>query len=395
MQLLCTVVTDIAELERMGPEWEDLLTRSDCNEPTLSPLWMLSWWRVFGPLAGRRLRAGVLRDGSRLVGIVPLVSRRVWHRPGVPFRRLEAMASGEPEEDEIASDYIGAVIERGAEEAASEALGRALGEGAFGAFDELVLPAMDGTRKATFVLADALGRRDLSVTVTCTGQAPYVPLPPTWQGYLGALSSSRRYLVNRSLRDFEAWAGGTVELREAKDPEQLERMRRTLVALHEERWQARGKEGVFGSPRFSAFHDAVMPALFERGALSLSELWARGEPVAALYNVVWNGKVYFYQSGRKPDLPGKLRPGIVAHALAMRRAIDLGLREYDFLKGKSRYKQELALASRPIVEVRAARRSLRETLRGQTERGIAVVRMLRHRAPAQPAHAEPGGAKRA
>jgi len=395
MALLCTVVTDIAELERLRAEWEDLLARSDCNEPTLSPLWMLSWWRVFGPLAGRRLRAGVLRDGSRLVGIVPLVSRRVWHRPGVPFRRLEAMASGELEEDEIASDYIGAVVERGAEEAVSEALGRALAEGAFGSFDELVLPAMDGTHKAPFVLAEALGRRDLSVSVTSTGQALYIPLPPTWQGYLAALSSSRRYLVNRSLRDFEAWAGGTLELREAQNLAELARMRETLVALHEARWQARGKGGVFESPRFAAFHDAVMPELFAQGALSLLELWARGEPVAALYNVIWNQKVYFYQSGRKPDLPGKLRPGIVAHALAIRRSIELGLREYDFLKGKSRYKEELALAARPIVEVRAARRSLREALRGQTERGIAVVRKLRHRAPAQPARVGQGSAKRA
>jgi CelD/BcsL family acetyltransferase involved in cellulose biosynthesis len=395
MQLLCSVVTDIVELEKLRPEWDDLLARSDCNEPTLSPLWLLSWWQVFGPLGGRRLRVGVLRDGPRLAAIVPLVSRRVWHRPGVPFRRLEAMASGEPEEDEIASEYIGAVIERGAEEAVSEALGRALDEGAFGAFDELILPAMDGTRKVPFMLADAFGRRDLAVTVTCTGQAPYVPLPPTWQGYLGALSSSRRYLVNRSMRDFEAWAGGKVELREAKDLEQLERMRGTLVALHEQRWQARGEGGVFGSPRFSAFHCTVMPALFAQGALSLSELWARGEPVAALYNVVWNGKVYFYQSGRKPDLPGKLRPGIVSHAFAIRRAIELGLREYDFLKGTSRYKEELALAARPIVEVRAARRSLREALRGQTERGIAVVRNLRHRVPAKPVQAGQGGVKRA
>jgi CelD/BcsL family acetyltransferase involved in cellulose biosynthesis len=56
------------------------------------------------------------------------------------------------------------------------------------------------------------------------------------------------------------------------------------------------------------------------------------------------------------DLPKELRPGVVLHALAIRRSIELGRREYDFLAGGSRYKQDLALAVRPLCTVRLVRR---------------------------------------
>jgi CelD/BcsL family acetyltransferase involved in cellulose biosynthesis len=120
-----------------------------------------------------------------------------------------------------------------------------------------------------------------------------------------------------------------------------------------------------------------MPELFRRGALELAELCARGEPVAALYNVVWKDKVYFYQSGRRADLPGKLRPGIVAHALAIRASIEAGRREYDFLAGAARYKMDLALATRPLVEVRVAQKSLREAMREGAKRAAKRLEELR------------------
>ena len=376
MELCCTVVSDITELEAMQGDWEALLDRSDCNEPTLSPLWILPWWRVFGGTDGRALRAIRITREGELVGLWPLVSRRVWHR-GVPFRRLEALPSGEDEADEIVSEYIGIVAERGAEDEVAEAAAQALEGGIVGAWDEVVLPAMDGSKRAPFALADALGRRGLMVTLTERGRSPYVTLPRSFEAYLAALPSSRRYLVRRSMRDLESFARGELVFSVARTQEELAAARATLVSLHEARWQKDDRSGVFSSPRFTAFHDAVMPALLARGALELGVLRAGGEPVAALYNLVWKDKVYFYQSGRRADLPAKLRPGIAAHAMAIRMAIEAGRREYDFLGGDVRYKLDLALGSRPLVEIRAARRTLREAFRDHAERAAREFARLR------------------
>jgi CelD/BcsL family acetyltransferase involved in cellulose biosynthesis len=120
-----------------------------------------------------------------------------------------------------------------------------------------------------------------------------------------------------------------------------------------------------------------MPALLDRGALELRWLEARGEPIAAIYNIAWQGKVQFYQGGRRMDLPKGLRPGTAIQALAIRAAIEDGRREYDFLAGTARYKMELALAARPLVELRATRPSLGDAARRAAELAIAQARALR------------------
>jgi len=378
MSLRCTVVTDISEAMRSAGEWEDLLSRSDNNEPTLSPLWISSWWSVFGALDGRSLRVGFVFDDRRMLGIFPLIQRRSF-RFGVPFRTLEALPSGEAEQDEIVSEYIGLVSERGAEEVVAGAFGRALFAGAFGPWDELCLPSMNGETGAPRALFRALSREGAMVTLTERSLCPYVPLPGTFDEYLRALSSSRRSMVSRSIRDLERFSGGKLSYRVARTLEQLGSARATLERLHASRWGKAGAEGVFSSRLFSTFHDRVMRDLFERGGLELVEIFAGEEPVAALYNIVWNDKVYFYQSGRRADLPSKLRPGIAAHALAIRAAIEAGRREYDFLGGPARYKMDLALATRPLVDMRAARRSVREILRKGAERARARLIELRDR----------------
>ncbi|HZS40676.1 MAG TPA: GNAT family N-acetyltransferase [Polyangia bacterium] len=379
MRLDVSVLRHAHELEQLEPEWSALLERSDSNQPTLSPLWIRTWWSIFGHDDGRDLRVLLFWDRGRLVGLAPLQARRYWYRPGLPYRRLELLASGEAEADEICSDYIGVVAERGAEEDVARGVVTALEAGALGGWDELVLPAMDGASALTSLLTGALTHARIATESVVTSEAPYVPLPATWAAYLEKLPSSRRYLVTRSLRDYEKWAAGDSRLHVASTPAELVEGQRVLHSLHGERWGAEGEGGVFRSERFTKFHERVMAALLERNALELSWLTVRGEPIAALYNIVWDGKIHFYQSGRKIELPKGIRPGIVAHAYALQRAIAAGRREYDFLAGASQYKMQLALATRPLVRVRAVRAPMRERSRVAVERLLAFAPRLRAR----------------
>src|SRR4051812_1266351 len=115
--LATTVVTDPGLLEGMRAEWDALLDRSATREPTLTSAWMLAWWSVFGGTGDRALRVLLLREGGRLVGLVPLLARTAWYPPALRFKRLELLGSGEDEADETCSDYLGAVAERGKERA--------------------------------------------------------------------------------------------------------------------------------------------------------------------------------------------------------------------------------------------------------------------------------------
>jgi CelD/BcsL family acetyltransferase involved in cellulose biosynthesis len=212
-----------------------------------------------------------------------------------------------------------------------------------------------------------------------------------------AVGRSRRYVVTRSLRELDAWSTSGWVLRRARTRQELQEGTRVLRALHAERWSAEGRSGVFASQRFARFHDAVMPRLLagEDGA-SLELVWlvAQGRPLAASYSIVYRGKLYFYQSGRRVDVPKSVRPGIALHALSIRASIEAGLREYDFLAGASRYKRDLALASRPIVTLRAVAGTARargvEAVRVLTERAIARVRAVRRGDGTSPAAPERG-----
>jgi hypothetical protein len=95
------------------------------------------------------------------------------------------------------------------------------------------------------------------------------------------------------------------------------------------------------------------------GRLELQWLVVAGRPVVALYNIVYRGRVYFYQSGRKLDVPKSVKLGLAAHALALRAAMEDGHSEYDFLAGASQYKRQLALAKHPLVTLTVAAPSVR------------------------------------
>jgi CelD/BcsL family acetyltransferase involved in cellulose biosynthesis len=372
-----TVVTGIEDLIALRETWEELLVRSTANEATLSPPWMLAWWDVFGTDDDRELRTLAFHEGDRLVGLAPLLARDASYRPGLRFRRLELLGSGEPESDEICSDYLGVIADRGAEDAVADAFVQAIVEGRLGAWDEVVLPAMNGSTGMPRLLATQLSRHGVDVDLAERNQAPYLPLPSTWDAYLESLSPSRRAFIRRSLRRFESWAGAPPRLHHARTRAELAEAHQVLVALHGERWAEAGKQGVFDSRRFRAFHDRVMPELFDRNALDIGYLEAHGRPVSAFYNIVWDGRSQFYQSGRAVDVPRQVPVGVVMHACLIQDAIDRGLREYDFLAGTSRYKMTFATEMRPLVTLRAARRSLVEMARRATDVVVQEGRRLR------------------
>jgi CelD/BcsL family acetyltransferase involved in cellulose biosynthesis len=367
--LLC----DRAAVEAAVPAWRELLADSACNEPTLSPEWLLTWWDVYGSHQGRQLRFVRFDAAGKLVGLAPLLLRRHWYRPGVPFRRLEPLGSGEREADAVCSDYLNVIARRGHEVGVARTFADALRSGTLGGWDELVMPLMAGDGPMPALLAESCREAGFEAEVVTTTEAPYVPLPPTWDAYLAALGRKERYLVKRTLRDFAQWAGDDAVFHRATNAAELEEGKRVLRELHVERWEGTGG-GTFRSPLFLDFHDQVMGRLLGAGALELLWLTVRGEPIATTYSLRWDRKLHFYQCGRKMTVPKDVRPGGVLLYHAIRAAIESDLREFDFLGGVATYKRQLALASRSLVRLRVNRRCVVEGLRKAIERGKSWLR---------------------
>jgi hypothetical protein len=361
-------------LRTLRSSWEELLARSSDNELPLHPIWILSWWDVFGGVGRRSLRSLAFFDGDRLVGLAPLLARRHVYRPGIPFRRLEMLGAGEDTADETCGDYLGIIAEHGRGDDVSSAFAHALVSNVCGPWDELVVSSMNGQSPLPEALRRAFESHGLGVELEEWASSPYVPLPKTWDEYLGALTQSKRSRVRKVLRAFEEWAGGPPRIVRVRSRAEITEATRVLVKLHAERWAS---EGVFGSPRFRAFHDRLMPALLDVSALDLGWISVRGEPVVAFYNFRWNGKTSYYQTGRRLDIPDEVRVGLAMNAYLIRAAIEEGQREYDFMAGIGQHKMALALETRPLVRLRVVKPSLLESARAATVRGVTLVKNAR------------------
>ena len=352
MSLRVRSIHSVDELRGLATAWNDLCLRS-ANELSTTPLWLLLWWDIFGKEDLRRLHVLAIFDGQRLVGLAPLLVRPALYRRVLPVRRLELLGSGEREADEICSDYNGVISEPGYEVPVLDAVVSHLAQQR--SWEHLVLHGLDGESPLVPLLERALNAAGMPTERKEVSICPYIPLPKTFDQYLETLTPKRRRFVRKGLRDFEAWAPDHSFV-VAQDAVGLAQGRRVLQQLHGTRWAESGGAGVFVSNKFDAFHQHLMQELLARNALQLGWLVGNNRPLAVLYNFVWKGRVYNYQSGRAVDLPNTIRVGILSHLYAIQHSIALGLEQYDFLAGRQRYKLELSLASRPLVAIHAWRK---------------------------------------
>ena len=221
-RLTVSVIDNVGELERLAAEWEQLLAQSAGQHFALTPTWVLTWWKVFGSEAGRRLHVLVVRNGQSLVGLFPLLRRLRWHRGVVPLRRLELLATGEDERDEVLSEYLGPIVAINWEDRVVAALAAELAND-LRQWHEIVLSAVDGQSPAAAKLSEAFGTLGFTCEHRSTAACPFIRLPKDWNDYLAALPSEHRYQVRRTEREFERWAGNSHSVQVAKTRDELDR----------------------------------------------------------------------------------------------------------------------------------------------------------------------------
>lgn len=365
-------ITSRQGFARLEAEWNALLSQSGSDTITLTHQWLLTWWDVFGE--GRELCLLLARESEKLVGIAPLLKRRV-RRLGVPLRRVEFLASGELEADEICSDYLDFIIQK---ERESEILG------AFLDFltkdktwDELVLTDISGESPNLAVLRELGKMRGLSFEVTREQTCIFVSLPASRDELVASISSQKRKRLNKDRRTVEERA---MRVQSVASSDGFEAAFETLVALHQERWTSRGFPGSFSSAKFLRFHRELAPKILAHGWIQIWVLWQDDAPLCAVYDFVYAGKIFHYQSGFSDLETPLLQPGMLIRDYALEAGIARGLTECDFLKGEiGGYKSSWGSQTRPILQVRLARGGGREAAFQAVSRVAERLRPWRRR----------------
>jgi CelD/BcsL family acetyltransferase involved in cellulose biosynthesis len=332
-------VFDWRKWPELAPEWERLHRMCPDASVFLSREWVDCWLATFGEALAPEIV--VFSRAGEAIGCCLLVWRTVRVR-GIPMRRVYLNCAGEDDADSTCIEYNGllSVPEH------ADAVAAALLEHLRGCrWDELLLYGIPpdtaiGRAAASLGTGDGAAKPSHNVDLAAIRAAG--------GNYDASLSSNTRQQIRRSLRLYEQ-AGGSCTIHVARSAGEGLQILDRLAGLHQAAWHDRGRPGVFASARFTAFHRRLIAVLFERNAIFLAEVRSGDEVIAALYSPVARGKVYFYQSGFHYSEDARLKPGLVAHYLAIRHCLEsTDLMEYDFLAGDSQYKRSLGTGSRAL-----------------------------------------------
>ena len=361
-------VENVADLEKLRGEWDELLQASASNSFFLTWEWLYPWWKHLS--GDRKLCLVTLRSGGELIAIAPLAARPRRLVGGLAGRSLEFVGA-----DRVCSDYLDLIIRWGKETEAVEALGEYLGR-------EMLTLEMANLRRTSCLaaaLAVELEQRGWSPREQTIGVCPFIPLAGhSWESYLATLGPEHRYNFRRRLKNVTN--ASQLRFEQARSPAEAQAALAGLVALHNMRWQGRGGgSDAFNRSDLIAFHEEVCRFALDRGWLRLFLMTMNGRPVASLYGFLYNRTFYFVQSGFDPAY-GKHSVGLLAMGLAIKSALEEGAEEYDMLRGEEPYKFHWARETRDLgrLDLYPPRLSARLDLHTQSMRRAArtVVRRV-------------------
>jgi CelD/BcsL family acetyltransferase involved in cellulose biosynthesis len=317
--------------------WSSLHDATPGASIYLSLEWMRTWVEVYGAeFGGSWIR---WEEGGEVVGGMLLLTRtmRKWL---VPLRSIFFNATGEASERTPLAEFNAVLCRPGHEAAVARDLAQLL---ASERWDRLIASGYEEGG-----MMDALVRAIPAAFVRADPRpAPYTLLAEVAAGGLDAcISSNTRQQVRRARKSYEK-ERGPIAFEVAGSTEQAIDWLGSLARLHAERWVARGHPGSFAS-RATVFHEMLIRRLWPRGCIDLIRVRAGDAEVGYLYNFRARGKVYAFQSGLAFVEDARLKPGLLAHALAIEHYARAGLEEYDFLAGEARYKRSFGKSQRTL-----------------------------------------------
>lgn len=342
-----------AALTALRTEWQELYRAAEAV-PFLSWEWLATWQEQLG--AGREPLLLCVRDGQRLIGLLPLTveERRLTNWFG-KFRRIAFMG-----EAFAGTDYLDVL----ALPAQREAICRAAFEYLFNhvQFELLELEGMAADSPNLPLLEQMLAQRfgqraRFTLRRTTQYTCPQVELNSDWETLLANTRRGDNFKQKlRRMRQRHAF-----EYRVVTALAEVEAAFERYYQLHEKRWQQHGGSDATGHPRLREFQAAAVERLAETGLVRFEEIWLDGVCCASNYALDDGQNFYFYSAGYD-QTHRNLSPGLVLTGLSIENAIQRGLKRFDFLRGDEGYKFDWSNAARETLTITLARRTVAATL---------------------------------
>ncbi len=306
--------------EGVKKEWETILARNPLRTPFLTPLWAELWLKHFGksldprlllfrdndgPLQGLGFFLESFREGKK--GLTLLGNRDVW-------------------------DYRDLIIHPGKEEEIFQNLGLFFNGNPWDYIELDGIAESSPTAKVFPAVMESFGYRTAKENEETVIN---LSLPSTWEEFLKRLNGKDRHELRRKIRRIEK--EGPCEWVGVSDSSSLEEKMGLFLELHR---KSRRDKSEFMTSAMEAYFRNLARELCNEGWLDLSFLRFRGNIIAAFFSFDFAGAKFIYNSGYDPDFAW-YSPGIVLAAYCIRAAIEKGVAQFNFLRGREDYKYHL------------------------------------------------------
>ena len=364
-------IDNTEDLLGLESEWHELFEADSRCCLTMNWDWQLTWWEVFGELG--ELRVLTARDDAgMLVGLLPMYVQHVRAAGLVPMCRLELLGRGEPESDEICSDYLDMIVRPGRENEVVRTMLDFLSTSMRNDFDEVWLTSLaEDSRLVNVVPALAL-QTGLACEVLPRSRCVVIEFPDSYETLLASFRPRLRWQIRRDRRKLQEL--GKLEYRLLSSGPEADAAYRTFIELHQQRWNYTGRPGCFASARFTAFHKKLRRRWNGTDRIRILLASLDGRAFAGTWEFADRDTLLAYQTGWDPSFSQKnISPGLLVQGLTFEQGIAHGFRHYDFLEDATPHKQRFSPRLRstfsvrltpPTLKAKAARsaRKLRQTL---------------------------------
>ncbi|MEH6625343.1 MAG: GNAT family N-acetyltransferase [Motiliproteus sp.] len=355
------VLSQGEQLEEIESCWRQLHLSAINPELCSSWEWLYSWWLTYQE-KDWQLQVICVYAGQRLIAVAPY-----YYRGERSSRTLCLMGKGEPEEQEVCSEFVDLIVATGFQDEVIQLLA-AYQEKEFRFVKKIELKQIEEDS----LIAKLWVLSGFRICSKSCGIRYQLPLQSDLRDTLKSLPSNN--LKKKTMRLLNHLRSERYNVKIFDTPDQFDDAWSVLENLHSERWASKGKSGAFISDKFRQFHKKYFQMASTAGEAKI--LTISGDKIsAAIYCFYFKDRIYYYQSGFDSKESGSL--GIIAH-LAVLDATSTGFKKYDFMcGGHQSYKSGWAREQSRVVNVDAYPRTLIGQIRYwgyQLVGGLRVVR---------------------
>ena len=330
---------DFESCAGLRDEW-DFFVESLDGEIFLSFDWCRVWWKHYGE--GRKLMIFVFRSQGRIVGLLPVMSERLWLGPlyvdavrliGTDFTPVALSVTVYPE-------YLTEVVEQFRKNLEERCK-----------WDVIYIGALAGVYAGLPELqrsCEAVFGDGYTTNVKEEGSQIYFHLKDSWEDHLRSLTQKQRTNARRAQRDVAA--RGLDLSSSVCDQSSWKDAFEEFVALHQKYWQGLCKPGHFGAwPGSLPFHREVAETQMKLDRLRLLQIAFNGTNVDYEYIYRLGKRYFWFLNGRSNHL---YKSGLDFKWIALKAKIEQALAEevtcIDSMRGDYDYKVYMGGVSLPI-----------------------------------------------